>query len=451
VTSVQRASDLPDVIAHAFTVAASGRPGPVVVALPEDVQAEHADVADARPYEPASPTASGAEVQRALELLAGAERPLVIAGGGGWSAATAADLRAFAEASNIPVAASFRRQDYVDNRSAVYAGHLTLSLDPALAQRVQDADVVLALGTRLGEITTAGYTLLEAPQPRQKLIHVHAELDELGRVYQPLLAIASSSASFCAALTPIDGTRWSEWTRTAREDYLANLEHGSMPGALDLGASVAHLRRTLPEDAIITNGAGNFSVWAHRFYEFRRHGTQLAPTSGSMGYGVPAAIAAKIAHPDRTVVCLAGDGDFLMSGHELATAIRHDAAVVVLVVNNGMYGTIRMHQERQFPGRVASTDLVNPDFAAYARAFGAHGSIVERTDEFPAAFAAALESGRPAVLELRIDPEAITPRTTLSAIRAASSGGDPRAGARPRGTRRPGAAARRRRGPARRR
>ena len=344
----------------------------------------------------------------------------MIVGGGGWSEQAGRDVIAFAEASNVPVAASFRRQDYVDNGSRAYAGMLTLGLDPALAARVREADVVLALGTRLGEIATQGYTLLEPPRPSQTLIHVHADPDELGRVYEADLPIVSGSPQFAAALRAVDGAARSALVEQAHADYLANLGPVAMPGSLQLAEVIAHLRERLPDDAVITNGAGNYSVWAHRFYEFRRYGTQLAPCAGAMGYGMPAAVAAKLLHPERPVVCIAGDGDFLMSGQELATAVQYGAAIVVLVVNNGMLGTIRMHQERHFPGRAVATDLVNPDFVAYAQAFGAHGALVERTEDFADAFEAALAAGRPALLELRVDPEGISPRATLSQLRAGS-------------------------------
>jgi acetolactate synthase I/II/III large subunit len=417
VTTMEDAAGVPELVARAFHTATSGRPGPVVIALPEDAQGDEADVADAAPYVPSQASPSTEDVERARELLAASERPLIVIGGGGWSERAGRDVIAFAEASRIPVVASWRRQSYVDNTSPAYAGPLTLGLDPKLAQRVRDADVILALGTRLGEIATADYTLLEPPAPRQTLIHVHADPNELGRVYEPALGIVSGSPQFAAALTAVDGDRRA-WLEGAKADYLANLRHAPAPGDLDLGEVIVTLRRRLPPDAILTNGAGNYSVWAHRFYEFRQYGTQLAPCAGAMGYGFPAALAAKLLHPERTVVCLAGDGDFLMSSNDLATAIQYDVAVVVLVVNNGMLGTIRMHQERHFPNRPVATDLVNPDFAAYARSFGAHGAVVERTADFEAAFEEALAAGRPAVLELRVDPEAITPRATLSQLRA---------------------------------
>ncbi len=418
VATLEDAARTPELIARAFHTATSGRPGPVVVALPEDVQDDEADVANAERYRSDRPAPPSDQVGRALELLASAERPLIVVGGGGWSEQAARDVITFAEASKVPVAASFRRQDYVDNGSPVYAGLLTIGMDPALAQRVMDADVILALGTRLGEVATRQYSLLEPPRPRQRLIHVHADPDELGRVYEPELAIVSGSPEFAAALAPEDGAHRAAWVEQARADYLANLRHQHVPGELQLAEVMAYLRERLPDEAVLTSGAGNYTVWAHRFYEFHRYGTQLAPCAGAMGYGVPAAIAAKLLRPERPVVCLSGDGDFLMSGHELATAVQYGAAIVVLLVNNGMYGTIRMHQERHFPGRVVATELVNPDFVAYAESFGAFAALVERTGEFAPAFEAALAEGRPALIELRVDPEAITPRATLSQIRA---------------------------------
>ena len=362
---------------------------------------------------------SADDLGRLRELLEGSNRPLLIVGEGGWSAAAAADLQAFAETNVVPVAASFRCQDYVDNRSQVYCGHLTIGTDAALAARVKEADLIVALGGRLGDVTTSGYTLLDAPRPSQPLVRIHPDPSELCAVYEPTLGIQSGlpeAVNALRALRPLE-PRWSDWAAAARADYLVNLRHAPLPGDVDMGDVMAHLRARLPEDAIVTTGAGNFTVWAHRFYEFRRYPTQLAPRSGAMGYGVPAAVAAKLAHPDRVVLCIAGDGDFLMTGQELATAVQYDAPIVVLVIDNGMYGTIRMHQERHFPGRVSGTDLRNPDFAALARAFGAHGERVERTDELPDALERALACGVPSILHLVVDPEAITPRRTLTEIR----------------------------------
>ena len=424
VAQVDRADRIPELVARAFSVATAGRPGPVVLALPEDMLVEEADVADAVRYTRVRTHPGTGELRRLRELLVAAERPFAVAGGGGWSAATAADLTAFCEASELPVGTSFRCQDYVDNGSRVYAGHVGVGIDPALAARVAEADLLLVVGSRLGEMTTGVYTLVEPPLPRQTLVHVHAGAEELGRVYQPALAIHAGSPEFAAAaraLEPcVSATRSParrRWAEEAHADYLTSLEPLPAPGELNLSEVMRALRQRLQEAAILCNGAGNFAVWAHRFHSFRRYRTQLAPTSGAMGYGVPAAIAAKVVHPERTVVCIAGDGDFLMSGQELATAAHEEAPVVVLVVDNGMYGTIRMHQEREYPGRPVGTSLTNPDFAAFAASFGAHAELVERTDEFGPALDRALAAGRPALLHLRVDPEAITPHTTLTALR----------------------------------
>jgi len=427
VVEVEDPARFPEVAARAFQAAASGRPGPVVVALPEDVLSLEADVSDAEPYESVRAAPSADEIARVRQSLAAAERPLVIVGGGGWGAAAAADLQAFAEASVLPVATSFRRQDYIDNSSSSYAGVFTIGQDPALAQRLRDSDLLLVVGSRLGDIPTRGYTTLRPPRTPQTLVHIHADPDELGRVFHADVPIVSGSPAFLAATRaagPVDGQHRAEWTRTAHADFISSLQHERGPGELDLGDVLEHLRESLPDDAILTNGAGNYTVWCHRFYSFHRFGTQLAPCSGAMGYGIPAAIAAKVVHPDRIVVCVSGDGDFLMSGHELAAAVQEDLPIVILVVNNGMYGTIRMHQERLFPSRVVGTDLVNPDFVALALAFGAYGEIVLRSEDFPAAFERALAQDRPALLELRVDPEFITPRQTISQIRAAASASD---------------------------
>jgi acetolactate synthase-1/2/3 large subunit len=355
-------------------------------------------------------------------LLSEAKRPFILLGGGGWTKQAADGLRAWAEAAGIPVGCGFRCQDYFDNRHPNYAGDVGIGVNPKLAQRVKDADLLLAIGERLGEMTTSAYTLLEAPVPRQKLVHVHSGAEELGRVYQAALPINSNYLEFVLALQKlnVNGTSWKEDTKEIHSNYLEWNKPIAMPGALHYGEVIAWLSRNLPEDAILTNGAGNFASWLHRHFQYKGWRTQLAPTSGSMGYSVPAAVAAKIAAPGRTVVAIAGDGEFLMNGQEFATAMQYGAAIIVLVVNNGMYGTIRMHQEREYPGRVSGTELANPDFAAYARAFGGHGETVERTADFAPAFQRAVASGRPAILELRIDPEAITPSATLSGLRAAA-------------------------------
>jgi acetolactate synthase I/II/III large subunit len=423
VDEVQQPGSFPETTAHAFQTALSGRSGPVVVALPEDVLDARAEVSDAAPRVPVQAAPSAADLALLRELLGAAERPLVVVGGGGWSAQAAADLQGFAEANGLPVATSFRRQDYVDNASPSYAGVLTIGHDPALASRLRDADLLLVVGSRLGDIPTRGYTTLEPPRTPQTLVHIHADADELGRVFEADLPIVSGSPEFLAAaraLEPVEAAQRAAWTESARTDFISGLRHRRGPGELDLGDVIEHLRERLPDDAILTNGAGNYTVWCHLYYVFRRYRTQLAPCSGAMGYGIPAALAAKVVFPERTVVCVSGDGDFLMSGHEFAAAVQEKLQIVVLVVNNGIYGTIRMHQERLFPGRVVGTDLVNPDFVAWARAFGAYGELVVRSKDFPDALERALGEDRPALLELKVDPEAITPRETLSEIRSAA-------------------------------
>ena len=418
VAQIDRADRIPEYIARAFTTACAGRPGPVVLALPEDMLTSEADVPDALPFHVVQPHPGAEQLDTLRALLERAERPLAIIGGAGWTPGAARDMRTFLEANALPAGAAFRRQDAIDNDSPSYAGDVGIGLNPKLAARVREADLLLVVGPRLGEMTTSGYTLLEPPTPSQTLVHVHPGAEELGRVYRPELPLLSGMEQFAAAVRDLRvEPRWREWTISARADYEAWQQHGPVPGTLDLGECIAHLRARVP-DAIVTNGAGNFSAWVHRFWRWHDYPTQLAPTSGAMGYGVPAAVAAKALHPERTVICFAGDGDFLMSGQELATAAQHDLPIIVLVVNNGMYGTIRMHQERKFPGRVVGTQLANPDFAAYARAFGAHGGTVTETSQFPDALERALAADGSALIELQTDPEAITPHTTLSAIRA---------------------------------
>ncbi|MBI3375872.1 MAG: thiamine pyrophosphate-binding protein [Betaproteobacteria bacterium] len=426
VAQVDRAERIPEYVSHAFHTATAGRPGPVVLALPEDMLFSQAAVSDAPHHKVVRPAPSADDMRELSGLLAGAERPLVILGGGGWDANAVAAMRGFLEASSLPTGCAFRCQDLLDNRSPVYIGDVGIGINPKLAQRVKQADVLLVVGARLGEMTTSGYTLLEVPVPRQKLIHVHAGTEELGRVYQATLPINSGYPQFVDALAGIrvDGSLWDAQLKAARAEYEAWIEPKTLPGELQYGEIIRWLRANLPEDAIVAGGAGNFASWLHRHFQYLRFRTQLGPTNGSMGYGVPAAIAAKIAEPQRTVIALTGDGDFLMTGQELATAAQFGAGIVVLLVNNGMYGTIRMHQEREYPGRVFGTALENPDFVALARAFGGHGELVERTAEFAPAFARSLEfthrRNKPALIELRIDPDAISPGTTLSALRAAS-------------------------------
>lgn len=426
VAQIDDPARVPEMMARAFAVATAGRPGPVVLALPEDMLAECVDVEDAESY-PIARACPGVEALEDLVALLGAsKRPLLVLGGGGWDEDAIANVQAFAVRLGIPVVASFRRQDYFDNSHPLFAGYLGLGINPKLAQSVRDADLLLVLGARLGEVATSGYSLVNIPVPDQKLIHVHSDPEELGRVYQARLPINADPCAMAAALSTlptIDGSGWSSWAQSTNAAYRAHSTPTQTPGPLQMGEVMAHLRETLPPDAIITNGAGNYTVWVHRFYHYRRFGTQLAPTAGSMGYGVPAAVAAKLRFPERDVVAFAGDGCFLMNGQEFATAVQYGANIVCIVVNNRMLGTIRMHQERHYPGRVSSTDLVNPDFEAYARAFGGYGEIVERTEQFPEAFERARSSGKPAILELRIDPEALTPGQSLSEIRESSFAG----------------------------
>ncbi|MCX7961880.1 MAG: thiamine pyrophosphate-binding protein [Burkholderiales bacterium] len=422
VAQIDRAERIPEFVSRAFHTATAGRPGPVVLALPEDMLYAQAAVADAPARRTPAPAPAPEDMARLARLLAEAERPLVILGGGGWTAEALERLRRWAERAALPVACAFRCQDYFDNRSPCYVGDVGIGVNPKLAARVKEADLLLVVGARLGEITTSGYTLLDVPVPRQTLVHVHAGAEELGRVYWSALPINAAYPRFAEALATleVDGARWRARTQAAREEYERWAAPVPMPGAVQLGEIVRWLSERLPEDAVVANGAGNFAAWVHRHFRYKRYRTQLAPTSGSMGYGVPAAVAAKLAAPERTVLAFSGDGDFLMNGQEFATAVQYGAPIVALVVNNGMYGTIRMHQEREFPGRVCGTDLRNPDFAAFSRAFGGYGEVVARTEDFAPAFERACASGKPAVLELRIDPEAISPSATLSGVRAAA-------------------------------
>ena len=419
VGEVEDPARLPEYVLRAFQCATSGRPGPVVLALPEDVLSESCSVRDTSRYRAVQAAPRAQDIEAVRAELTRSQRPLVIVGGSGWTDAACADLERFAGANALPVAASFRRQDLLDNRHPCYVGHLSLGTAPGLAQRVRSADLLIALGTRLGDAPTAGYTLVTAPRPSQRLLHIHAGADELGRVYQADLAINASPAHFAGALTglePVGDPPWRGWTNEARQDYLAFAaapRANPPPCGVDFAEVVSYLARKLPDDAIVTNGAGNYTVWVHRFFTYKRRGTELAPTSGAMGYGFPAAIAAKLRWPGRTTVCFAGDGCFLMYPQELATAMQYGAAVIVIVVNNGMYGTIRMHQERRFPGRVSGTDLAGPDFTALARSFGAYAERVESTDAFAGAFERAVGAARPALLELCVDRDQITPDRRL--------------------------------------
>lgn len=421
VVEIDEVERIPEIMARAFHTAVSGRPGPVVVSLPEDMLVDTSDVpvCAATPVDAVGMTSDTGT--RVIEALQQAERPLLIVGGPNWSEQATEHLKVFAERWKLPVACAFRRQDVLDNRHPNYVGHLSLGMNAALAKRVREADLLIALGTRLGDIATDSYSLLTPPRISQKLIHIHADVGELGRVYQADIAIPAPVESVLSALVahaPARPPVWSDWCAEARRDLDGFREMRGMqcPGAqwVDMTAVVKHLNDILPEDAILSNGAGNYSVWLHRFYEYRRPRTQLAPTCGAMGYGVPAAVAASLRQPGKTVVAFAGDGCFLMYPQELVTAVEYGAKFVVLVVNNGMYGTIRMHQERHHPGRVSGTRLKGPDFSALAKACGAYAEKVVCSADFPAAFARALESGTVALLELQVDPAQITPAQRLS-------------------------------------
>jgi acetolactate synthase-1/2/3 large subunit len=420
VAQIERPERIPEYVARAFRVAMSGRPGPVVLALPEDMLSAGARCTDAPRVEAVPQAPDGEALAAAARLLAAAARPLALVGGSRWDRAACAALMRFAESRALPVACAFRHQDRFDNRHPNYAGDVGIGIDPALAARVGEADVLLVIGERLGEITTSGYSLIEPPRPKQRLIHVHPDPEELGRVYQPELAIAATPGSFLAAMNamPAQATPAARSAAAgAAADLRAWRSPRPVPGALDLWQVVLWLDERLPDDAILTNGAGNFSTWLHRLYRYRGFGTQLAPYNGAMGYGVPAAIAAQALHPDRLVVSWNGDGCFLMNGQELATAVQYDLPVIFVVVDNAMYGTIRMHQERTYPARVHGTALANPDFAALARAYGAQGETVERTADFAPAFERARAAARPALLHLKLDPQALTMNASLDALR----------------------------------
>ena len=431
VGEVHDADRLPEYVARAFHTATQGRPGPVVLVLPEDMLT----TPTAAPVLPQAQTAHAWPAPGGLRdlraLLMAAQRPLVIAGGGGWDAEAARALQRFAENWQLPVGCGFRFQDTFDNRHPLYAGDVGIGINPKLAQRVKDADLIIALGVRLGEMTTGGYTLLTPPRPAQQLVHIHAGPEELGRVYAADLLLQASMASAAKALEGLaapTSVPWSGWAAAAHADYEAN--HVATPVApLDMAVVMQTVQRLAPENTIYTNGAGNFAGWLHRFVRYhglQHHGrTQLAPTSGAMGYGFPAAVGAALLQPHRTVVNVAGDGDFLMTGQEMATATGYganaaDGRLVSIVVDNGTYGTIRMHQEREYPGRVSGSDLFNPDFAAMARAFGWRAAFVDRTEDFEAAFAEALQPGAPMLIHLKLDADVSTSRSTLSAMRAAA-------------------------------
>ena len=424
VAQVNDTDRLPEYIGRAFRMAVSGRPGPVVLALPENMLSADADVPDIHLSDASPAPLPETTAQIILHELAQSERPLVVVGGPHWSAQAQADLQAFAERQQVPVAAGFRRQDYMDNHHASYVGDLNVGVNPRLAARLHEADLLILLGTRFGDIETQGYTLVDPANPGKRIVHVHADPDEPGRVYTPDIAINAAAPAVLRQLANAEHAgEWASWAASARADYESWLRPQESPGALKQEQVIKWLSENLPDDAIVTNGAGNYAAWLHRYFVYKHYGTQLAPTSGSMGYGFPAAISASLEHPDRTVVCLAGDGCFQMTCNEISTAVQHGARPIVVVMNNGRYGTIRMHQEKTYPGRVSGTALTNPDFAALARAYGGHGELVTRSEDFAAAFERAQAAGTLAIIECQVDEEALTTGATLSAVRKAAQQG----------------------------
>ena len=418
VAQIENAARIPEMISRAFHVATSGRPGPVVLALPEDMQTERA-VADAgRSCRATQAYPGNSDMEVFRKMLADARKPLVLAGGGGWTQKACNDLTTFAEANTLPVATAFRRQDLIDNRHPCFAGVVGLGINPKLKNRLDDTDLLIVLGTQLGEIVSGGYTYFTFPKPKQTMVHIAAGVDEIDKVYQADLGINAGMAEFCAAATdlpPVD-TPWSGETKAAHEDYVAFSTPAEMPGNVNYSEIIGWLSDNLPEDAIITNGAGNYTVWVHRFFRYKQYGTQLAPQSGAMGYGVPSGVAAGIRHPDRVVVSFNGDGCFQMNGLEIGTAVQYGTKTIFIVVNNGMYGTIRMHQETHYPKRKSGTDLYNPDFAALARSYGAIGETVTTTSDFADVFERCCAANGPSLIELVIEPDAVLPTNTLSAI-----------------------------------
>jgi len=423
VAQIDDADRIPEYLNRAFSVATSGRPGPVVLALPEDMLVDQTEACDTKPWQIVKTSPATADIETVDKMLASAEKPLIIVGGSGWSDATRLQLQEYAQSRSIPVANSFRCQDFFDNEHPNYIGDLGLGVNPALIRRVQESDCLLVIGARLGEMTTGGFSLIDIPNPTQRLIHVHAGAEELGHIYQPELAINASSDRFIAALVTAEFAAQAPTDRdtaiaSAHQDYLDWNRTISVAGEVQFSDIIHSVRNLSGDDAILCNGAGNNTGWLHRFFRYRSYHTQLAPTSGTMGYGLPAAIAAKLRYPERCVVAVAGDGDFMMNGQELATAMQYQANIIIIVVNNGIYATIRMHQEREYPHRVIGTDMINPDFVALARAHGAHGELVVKTDDFEAAFERSKTAGKPALIEVRLDANILTPTATVESLRA---------------------------------
>ncbi|MBB3963438.1 thiamine pyrophosphate-binding protein [Rhizobium metallidurans] len=420
VGEIDDAARIPEFVTRAFALATSGRPGPVVLSLPEDMLRDMVEAPRAKRYARVEAHPGRSQVDDVYLRLLKAERPMIILGGSRWDADAVADFRTFAERFRLPVGCSFRRQMLFDNLHESYAGDVGIGINPELAREIRESDLLILLGCRMSEMPSSGYTLIDIPYPQQQLVHIHPDPSELGRIYRPDLAITASPQDFVAALADLEApaeARWADRTERMHRSYLAwSTPPRTGPGEVHMGPIMAWLEENTRPDTVFTNGAGNYATWLHRYHRFRQFNTQAAPTSGSMGYGLPAAVAAGHLFPDREVICFAGDGCFLMHGQEFATAIRYGLPIIVLVINNGMYGTIRMHQEREYPGRVSGTGLTNPDFAALARAYGGHGETVEKTGDFAPAFERARQSGLPAIIEIKLDPEAITPTRTLSDI-----------------------------------
>lgn len=420
VGEIDDAARIPEFVTRAFAIATSGRPGPVVLTLPEDMLRDEVEAPRAKRYARIEAHPGRSQIDDLYLRLLKAERPMVVLGGTRWDADAVADFQAFAQRFSLPVGCSFRRQMLFDHLHPSYAGDVGIGINPALAKEIKESDLLILLGSRMSEMPSSGYTLIDIPYPAQSLVHIHPDPSELGRVYRPDLAICAGPADFVEALADLEAPpepRWAERTERMHQAYLSwSKPPATGPGAVHMGPIMEWLEANTKPDTIFTNGAGNYATWVHRFHRFRRFNTQAAPTSGSMGYGLPAAVAAKQLFPDRQVICFAGDGCFLMHGQEFATAVRYSLPIISVVVNNGIYGTIRMHQERDYPGRVSATDLTNPDFAALARAYGGHGETVEKTEDFAPAFERARDSGKPSIIEIKLDPEAITPTRTLSEI-----------------------------------
>lgn len=420
VAQINDATRIPEYLARAFRVATSGRPGPVVLALPEDMLTDVVEVMDAPPYTSTLPDASTAAIDKIRSLLTTAQRPLMLVGGSGWSDEACRNITRFAEANGVPVACSFRRQDIVDNRSEVYVGDFGTAGPPQLVRRINEADVLLVVGARLGEMTTKTYTTLRSPAPQQRLIHIHSDTDEIGRVYSPELGLAIAPENFARAVADcqwVDSQRWHEWLSAARQDYLDDTKAPAYDGELDMAQALIDVQEVLPKDFIVTLDAGNHTGWGQRFLRYGRPGRQVGSTCGAMGYSVPAAVAASLLFPEKVVLSFVGDGGFMMSGQEIATAVQHGGKPIILLFNNGSYGTIRMHQEREHPERVVGTDLVNPDFTGMARSLGLHAETVTQTEDFRAALERAIAANRPALIELKTDPELISTRTTINTLR----------------------------------